>query len=536
MCILSGCRPTVTPLAAAARLPRARFVDVAHAAGIRYRWMIPGKHPFNILQTIGNGCALLDYDNDGNLDILLVGDRLALYRGDGHGHFVDVTHITDLDVLRGRFEGCAIADYDNDGYEDIYLSGYRTGALLRNRHGVRFENVTKQSGIRLQPWGTSCAWGDIDNDGKLDLYVCNYVEFGPKAPQLCNYAGFVSVCGPRFYKPTFGSLYRNEGSGRFSDVTRRWGVDTAATKGLGAAFADFDGSGRQSLFVASDVTASLLLQNRGDGFEDIGQSAGIRALSYNLPYAGMGVDWGDYDNDSQLDLAVMAFQNQDKYIFHNEGNGLFTNRFGALGFGTAPIPDVAFGTKWLDLDNDGWLDLLMTNGHVSDNIQRGDPTATYRQATLLYRNIQGKRFVNESGGLMGRAGGPIVGRGLAIGDIDNDGRLDALVVDSEGAPLLLHNETPDTGHWLQIRLVGTRSNRDGIGSLVTVTAARCKQVRVCHTDGSYLSSSDRLVHIGLGAASHVDSMEIRWTDGRIDRFADIAADRRITVTEGSSPI
>ena len=510
-----------------------RFVDVAAEAGLRYRWRIPGPRPLDILQTIGNGCALLDYDRSGHLSVLLVGaDRLALFRGDGRGHFADVSHQTGLDRLRGHFLGCAVGDYDNDGYEDVYVSGYRTGLLLHNEGGKCFTDVTAEAGLKAQPWGTACAFADVDGDGRLDLFVGNYAKFDPaKDKRLCEDNGVLTSCGPLTYEPLKGVLYRNEGGGRFRDVSDAWHPSSYG-KTLGAAFADYDGSGRPGLAVANDEMWGELHQNLGATFKEVGRSHGEAVDARLTFHGGMGIDWGDYDNDGGLDQAIATFQTEPKAIYHNEGNGFFKDKSDYLGMIDATMPDVAFGIKWLDFDNSGWLGLMIANGHVEDNADKVDPSTTYRQPTQLFRNLHGKRFADistETGPDLQR---PIVGRGLAVGDFDNDGRVDALVVDSEGAPLLLHNESRPVGHWLSLTLEGTGSNRDGIGALVTATAGGLTQTRLCHTDGSYLSASDKRVHLGLGRATRVARLHIRWPSGHADTWHDLRVDRQMTLREG----
>jgi enediyne biosynthesis protein E4 len=508
------------------------FVDVAESAGLKYRWQIPGKRPLNILQTIGNGCAFLDYDSDGNLEILLVGPKLALYKGDGRGHFTDVTAATGLDRLAGHFLGCAVGDYDNDGYEDVYVSAYRGGVLLHNQDGKRFEDVTRRAGIAQQPWGTSCTFTDLDADGKLDLYICGYAKFGPQTqPQLCEYSGQMSACGPRFYMPERGALYHNEGSGRFRDITGSSGMLTVSGKGLGVAAADFDGAGRPGLAIANDEMPGDLMARLGSKFQNIGAKSGTAYDNSGNIHGGMGVDWGDYDNDGKLDLVVATFQHEAKCLYHNDGGGMFTESSANVGLADKTIPNVAFGVKFLDYDNDGFLDLVFANGHVQDNIASIDKTTTYRQPIQLFHNHGGEAY-EEVGG---QAGEPfrrnIVGRGLAVGDYDNDGRVDILAVDSEGAPLLLHNTTASGGHWLSVKLVGKKSNRNGYGAMVTVETAGSKRSRLCQTDGSYLSASDRRVHFGLGKTTRV-TVRVRWPSGRTDVHKGLRADHVVTIREG----
>ncbi|MDQ2730426.1 MAG: CRTAC1 family protein, partial [Armatimonadota bacterium] len=434
--------------------------------------------------------------------------------------------------FHGHFLGCAVGDYDNDGYDDIYISGYRTGLLLHNERGKTFKDVTAGSGLATQPWGTSCAWGDFDNDGRLDLYVGDYVQFDPKtSKRLCEARGTTMVCNPSTYLPEHGALYHNEGHGKFQDVTNKWQA-SGFGKTLGVAFADYDRTGRQSLMLANDTLPADLLSNVGGKFRNAGRESGTAFNGHNVSYAGMGLDWGDYDNDGKIDLTVMAFYGEPKCIYHNVGNGLFEEISDTLALTGHTQDSLAFGCKWLDYDNDGWLDLMITNGHVYDNVDAVDKLQKYRQPTQLFHNDHGRLFVDMSGAAGPSLQKPIVGRGLAVGDFDNDGRVDALVVDSEGVPLLLHNESQNVGHWLSIKLTGVHSNRDGYGAQVTAAAGGLTQTRICHTDGSYLSASDGRVHLGLGAARTVDTLTVRWPSGHVDVLHHVPADRFLTLREG----
>jgi hypothetical protein len=520
------------------------FREIGREVGIDYHWEISGKRPLNILQTIGNGCAFLDYNNDGNLDILLIGPKLALYKGDGKGHFTDVTAETGLDKLQGHFLGCCVGDIDNDGYDDIYISGYRTGILLHNEPGHNpanrvFRDITRQAGIKPQPWGTSCAFADLDGDGYLDLYIANYVSFDPRKDLvLCPYHGLLTGCGPNDYDAAKGTLYHNEHGLRFRDVTQTWHAASTHGKGLGVAFADFDGSGHASLAVANDLQAGDLFQNAGGHkLSNIGMASGTALDPTGDKHAGMGIDWGDYDNDGKLDLFVTTFGNETKCLYHNDGGGVFSYRSEEAKVDRPTLPYVGWGCKFLDADNDGRLDLLIANGHVQDNIDRFDK-ATYRQPTLLLHNLGGKPVTFEDASRSsGLAQLPaIVGRGLAVGDFDNDGRMDALVVDSEGRPLLLHNETNvPASSWIGFRLIGAgRSGRNAYGALITVTTDKQKLVRQCQAGGSYLSSSDSRVHFGLGHDA-IRSIAIRWPDGQVQNLPPVQPGRYITITEGQTP-
>ncbi|MDX1931640.1 MAG: CRTAC1 family protein [Capsulimonadales bacterium] len=529
---ISGKTESPAPSSAAPTASAATsFADVTKAAGITYRWSVAGNRPLNILQTIGNGAGFFDHDGDGNLDLLLVGPKTALYRGDGKGIFTDVSAEVGLNSLKGNFLGCAIGDYDNDGYSDIYLSAYRGGALLRNRQGKGFEDVSKRAGIPPQAWGTSTAFADFNGDGLLDLYVGNYVDFGPKTePQLCDNNGIKSACGPRFYKPIKSKLYLGGPSGVFRDVTNRWDAHLVEGKNLGVSVADFDGNGKVSLAIANDEMPGDLLHNRGEKFENIGKTSGTAYDDNGNVHGGMGIDWGDYNNDGKLDLVVATFQNETKNIYHNDGENLFTDKSAMLGMAPA-TPLVTFGIKWFDYDNDGYLDLILASGHVQDNISEIDKTASYKQPTMLFRNNGAERFEDVTSRIEESGRRPIVGRGLAVGDYDNDGKVDALVVDSEGTPILLHNETPDAGNAITLSLVGKKSNRDGYGARIVASVDGKQIVRRCGSDGSYLSSSDKRVHIGLGTAPSAKTVTVYWPSGKKSELKDVAPGKTVTVRE-----
>jgi len=521
----------------AAGRARVRLTDTAAAAGLAYRWVVPGKRPLNILQTIGNGCALLDYDADGNLDALLVGSRVALFRGDGTGRFTDATSAAGLDGVRGHLLGCAVGDVDNDGFPDVYLSGYREGRLLHNvptTGGRGFRDATRASGLKPLPWGTSCAFADVDNDGLLDLYVGCYAKFGPSEPQLCQELGKWTSCGPRYYTPLKGALYKGLGGLRFADITRTSGAHKVSGRTLGVAFADIDGSGRLALAIANDEIAGDLLVPVEPGlrWRNIGETSGTAYDRDGNVHGGMGTDWGDYDGDGRLDLFVATFKDEAKSLYHNEGSQLFTDQSIPTGVAAPTSPYVAFGCRFLDVDNDGWLDLLIANGHVQDNVQDIYPSVTYRQATQLLRNLGASPPVFED---LSRQSGPdllkpIVGRGLASGDVDNDGRIDALVVDSEGAPLLLRNETSGGGAWAGVQLRGRRC-RDAYGAMLVAEAGGRRLLRHCHADGSYMSSSDPRVLFGLGGARQIDRLTVRWPGGRTTVHQNLAAGRYHLIAE-----
>ncbi|HEV2472873.1 MAG TPA: CRTAC1 family protein, partial [Chthonomonadales bacterium] len=515
---------------------RPYFREVGLAAGLKYRWRIPGPRPHNILQTIGNGCAFLDYNGDGNLDILLAGPQLALYQGDGKGHFTDVSRATGLSQLQGHFLGCAVGDYDNDGFPDIYVSGYRTGLLLHNEHGARFRDVTREMVIKPQPWGTSCVWTDIDGDGYLDLVIGNYVNYSPTSDmQLCDENGVTISCGPRDYRARYAVIYHNERGKHFRDVTELWKLKSHG-KTLGAAVADYDRSGHPALALANDLMDGDLFRVSRDGtLSNVGRESGTALDDLGSDHAGMGIDWGDYDNDGRFDLMVTTFSNEPKCLDHNEGYGLFKYYSNRTGVERPTLPYVGWGVKFFDADNDGWLDLIIANGHVNDNIRKLEPKSSYRQPVLFLHNRGGPHpFFQDDSMDAGIAALPrIVGRGLAIGDYDNDGRVDALVVDSEGRPLLLHNEsTAPPDDWIGLKLVGRgKSNRDAYGAQVTLRVGDKRYLRQCQACGSYLSSSDSRVHFGLGGGQP-DSITVLWPDGTAETWTNPQKGRYVTLEEG----
>ncbi|MBB6048668.1 CRTAC1 family protein [Armatimonas rosea] len=512
------------------------FREVAEAVGVRYRWSPPQRSPLNLRETIGNGAAFLDFNADGNLDILLVGAPCGLFQGDGKGHFTAVA----LPELKGEFLGCAVGDYDSDGYPDLYLSAFQGGALLHNDSGKGFREVTVSAGLKPQPWGTAAAWVEtVPGSGRLDLMVANYVDFDPAhgARPLCDFRDaqgktLLAACGPREYEPLTAAFFRNRGAGRFEDASLTSLAQTLTRgRGLGVAAADFQANGQPGIAFANDEAPGDLLVPAGGRFTNVADAVGVAYDNDGKLHAGMGLDWGDYDNDGWLDLAVATFRYEPNSLYHNEQGKHFVDQGYNTGIGAATQPFVAFGCHFLDYDNDGWLDLAFTNGHVQDNVEALDAKTHYRQPSQLFHNQQG-RFVE-----VGAQGGPgfqtpLVGRGLAVGDYDNDGALDLLLVDSAGKPLLLHNEVPSRGHWLGLALQGRKSNRSGYGAVVTLELeGGTKRVRHCHADGSYLSSSDPRVHFGLGSASKITGLTVRWPSGKKQSIEVPALDRYLAVTE-----
>ncbi len=505
--------------------PKVRLVDRASEAGITVRLPEPSRRPGTILDTIGHGCAFLDYDADGKLDVLIAGSPTTLYHGDGLGNFTDVSEATGLLGMGGHCIGVAVGDANNDGFPDLYLSGWRTGFLLRNVGGRRFAKM--DSGIPVQPWGTSAAWADYDRDGRLDLYIGNYVRFDSSSRALCESGGVQTSCPPGQYDGIPGRLYRNLGNFRFADRTGPAGLAGSPGKTLGVAWNDQDGDGWLDLALANDEVPGALYRNRSGRFKDIGAESGIAYSNVGRPHAGMGQDWGDFDGDGGQDLAVATFATEAKPVYVRGNEGLYVDQSLELGTGPDTIPLVAFGLKWLDVDNDGWLDLIFSNGHTSDNVEQTAKGGTYREPTVLFRSDRGRRLSRIHGADLDR---PIVGRGLATGDYDNDGRVDVLVVDNDGRPLLLHNETVGTAHWLMVKLDG-KKGRDATGARIRLSAGGRIREQRSHTDGSYLSASDPRVHFGLGTADSIDWIEVRWPSGRKARLEHPSIDRIVAIEE-----
>jgi hypothetical protein len=511
--------------------PAPPFVDVTAEAGIRFSPGLP-EGMLNIREIAGSGAAFLDYDRDGHQDLVLLGtDRTALYRNLGNGRFEDVTAASGL-PQRGQWIGAAAADYDNDGYPDVFLCGYDCAALLRNDGGKRFTDVTAAVGLRQQGadplFATSAAWGDVDGDGFLDLYVARYLKFREGMPEFCRArSGATETCQPDQYPAQTGSLYRSLAGRRFEDVTRAMGADRVTGKAWGAVFFDFDGDGWRDLYLANDEVPGDLLKNHGGRrFTNVGVESGVAYDADGRPHGAMGADAGDYDGDGRPDLVVTTFYNEAYSLYRNNGDGTFTDRSAPAGIGVPTIPWVGWGTRLFDYDRDGWLDLIFVNGHATDSDRHPPGRDAMRQPMQLFRNAGG-HFVPADLAALAK---PILGRGAAFGDYDNDGGEDILVMDIGGAAMLLRNRAPARS-WIGLELVGRRSNRDALGARVTVTAGGRKQVAEVRTCGSLFSSHDPRLRFGLADAPGAESVEIRWPGGARSRLSDVPAGRYVRVEE-----
>ncbi len=518
-----------------------RFEEVARKNGLDFAWPVQSK-PMRNLEAFGVGCAFLDYDNDGWQDILFVSKpTAALFRNKGNGTFENATQKTGLHLVKGDWKAVAVGDYNDDGFLDVMLSGFRCLALLQNQSGQKWKNATQQAGFdrsNRNHWGSSGGFMDLDNNGTLDFVLCNYVIFGPKEPQFCELLpGVKSGCPPSKYRPEFAELWRNDGKGHFTDVTKQSGFDQTNGKALVVAFSDINDDGRMDFYMGNDGVPAELMINQGQlKFRNEGvQSGTAYGVMAGRSIAAMGADWADYDGDDREDLAISAFSDESYSLLRNAGKGLFEHKAEATGIAGATLKPLGFGTKWADVDNDGWPDLIFANGHVYDRADDLDPLSTWRQPLMLFHNVpavkgSARRLLDIAPQLGGGMAQPIVGRGLATGDFDNDGKMDLLAVDYEGHPLLLHNQSSDRTHWLTLDVRGKKSNRFAYGAHVTIKTG--KRIWSAHVSpaSSYLSSSDPRLHFGLGNATQVYSLTIRWLTGERKELKNIKADQILKVS------
>lgn len=525
--------------------------DITQEAGLGAFRGTQGSTAKNyIVESIGGGCAFIDYNHDGRMDILLVrgttlerlrqgGDPVvSLYENRGDLRFADVTTKAGL-TARGWGMGVVVADYDNDGWPDFLVTGFGRNFLFHNERSGTFREVAVSAGVARQGvWSSGAAFGDVDGDGRLDLYIASYLDVpaqrlpakgsGPN----CIYKGTGVFCGPRGMTPGQGALYHNTGDGRFEDVTKVSGIAGAATPyySLQPLIADFDGDGRQDIFVANDSTPNYLFRNKGNGrFEEVGVAAGVAVNMDGRAQAGMGVDLGDSRGSGQLDLIVTTFSEDTNSLYRNLGEGMFEDATWTSKLGPPSWLFLGWGVKFLDYDNDGRLDMIVANGHVYPEADQFRGGSTYRQRLLLHHNESPGTFTEVGAGdaAIARPGN---GRGLATGDIDNDGRVDVLVNEQDAPPRLLLNRNQG-GHWLEVALRGTSSNRDGVGTLVTVTAGGRTVTAARLAGDSYLSSSDPRLHFGLGSATAVDSVVIKWPGGVMQKLTEVTADRALEIQE-----
>jgi hypothetical protein len=499
-------------------------------------------------ETTGAGCAFLDYDNDGWMDIYLVNSgrcdfyspnpplRNALYHNNRDGTFTDVTE--KAGVRGGGYGmGVAVADYDGDGYPDLYVTQYGRSILYHNNGDGTFTDVTERAGVAAPGWASSAVWFDYDNDGRLDLFVCRFVDFSKSKNKWCGDRNTNQrwYCIPRVYEPAPSWLFRNNGDGTFTDVTKESGIAKHLGKAWGVVACDINNDGWMDLFVANDTLQNFLFANRQGRFEEIGMVAGVGFSSYGRPRSGMGVDAADYDQDGWVDLFVANVDQEMFSLYHNNKDESFSDVAVPSGIGSTTRLMSGWGLKFFDYDNDGELDLILCNGHPDDKIDGRVTGVKYLEPMLLFRNtLSGLRNVSgQSGPVFSK---PLAARGLAIGDFDNDGAVDVLVSVNNGAPVLLKNNAGTQNNWLGIKLVGKKSNPDAIGARITYQAGDLKRNRMKVGGGSYLSSHDPRLVLGIGKREKMDWLEVKWPmpGGSTQRFAELPINRYITVIEGES--
>jgi hypothetical protein len=516
-------------------------------SGITWRHS-SGKSPEHYLpETTGAGCAFFDYDNDGWMDIYLVNSGKcdffdpnpplgnALYHNNRDGTFTDVT--LRAGVSGGGYgQGVAVGDYDGDGFPDLYVTQYGRNILYHNNRDGTFTDVTEKAGVAAPGWSSSAVWFDYDNDGKLDLFVCRFVEFSKEKNKDCRVGDDAKrgYCIPHVYRPTASWLFHNNGDGTFTDVSKSSGIGAHLGKAWGAVAADINNDGLIDLFVANDTVANFLFANRGNGkFDEIGEISGVAYSAEGRPRSGMGVDAADFDQDGWMDLFVANIDHEMYSLYRNNHDETFDDQAGRTGIAKATRLMSGWGLKFFDFDNDGKLDLFLANGNPDDLIERLQPQVTYEEPPLLFRNT-GKGFENIS-----QQAGPVFGhrlsaRGLAVGDFNNDGSIDALISVNDGAPILLRNNSEPRNHWLGVRLIGTKSNPDAVGASVACQAQDLKLTRVRVGGGSYLSDHDPRMVLGIGGRTKIDWLEVKWPQpsGKSERFMDLPLDRYITIVEG----
>ncbi len=522
-----------------------RFTDVTRDAGISFDHVNGASPVKHLVETMGSGGLFADFDDDGWLDIFLVdGGSLAdpavarqarhrLYRNRGNATFEDVTARSG--IVQGDYGmGACAGDIDNDGSIDLYVTSFGPNTLYRNRGDGTFVDVTRSAGVGASVWSAGCAFADLDKDGDLDLFVANYVAADRRHSPFCGNAKLAIrvYCHPLNFEPLAGTLYRNNGRGTFTDVSADAGIAAHRGNGLGVIVTDYDEDGWPDVLVANDSMPNFLFRNEGGGrFRESALGAGVAVATDGKARAGMGVAAGDYNGDGRFDVVVTNLDFETHSLYRSLGDGLFAHATAESGIGPATLPFVGFGAAFLDVDSDTRLDLAIVNGHIMDNAPQLRSGAAHAQRKLLFRNTGGRRFVE-----IGRTAGAAfamerVGRGLATGDVDNDGDLDLLVTNNGQAADLLRNDG-DRANALLVRVIGRVANRDAIGARVRVVAGGSVQVREVRAGSSYLSQSDLRQHFGLGQAAAADRVEVRWPSGRIENVAGVAANQIVTIREG----
>ena len=516
------------------------FTDVTADFGIGFRHVNGESGKKYFIEPIGSGIALFDFDNDGDLDLYFVNgsdlpERTSsvpptnrLYRNDGDA-FTDITNEASVGDT-GYGLGCCVGDYNNDGFTDLYVTNYGPNTLYRNNGDGTFTDVAGTAGVDGNRFSSGCAFVDVDADGYLDLYVVNYVQFDPDTNPECARQGIPTYCTPEALPGVADVFYRNNGDGTFTDVSKKVGIGTANGKGLGIVCGDVDNDGDVDIFVANDTTPNFLYRNEREGVEMTEDAlfAGVALSEEGRAYSGMGANLGDFDNDGYLDIVITNFQDQTNSLYRNEESGFFTEMSFAKGIGERSLPYLAWGVDFIDVNNDGWLDLFIANGHLDDNIAEIDPIGTYAQPNQLFLNDQGVNFMEHPDAAIAQQK---VSRGTAFGDIDNDGDIDIVVSNLKDAPTVLRNEGGNASRWLTVKLIGTHCNRDAIGARVTAISGGFTQMREVKSGSGYLSQNDLRLHFGWGAATSVDTLTVRWLCGRIQTLQNVETNQVLVISE-----
>ena len=531
------------------KTPTPKFVDVARQVGLTVSHISSPEKRY-IVESMSGGAGLIDCDNDGRLDIITVngstverykqgGDlMITLYHQDDGFKFTDITKSAGL-TRKGWGMGVAVADYDNDGLPDIYVTGYGGNALYHNLGNCKFEDVTDKAGVGAGGFSTGAAWGDYDRDGNVDLFVSRYVHFDMnKLPDFgkneknCSFKGIPVQCGPWGMLGESDLLFHNRGDGTFEEVSKKAGVDDPNLYyGLGAIWGDYDNDGWPDLYVANDSGPNYLYHNKHDGtFEEVGMLSGAAVSSDGLEQGSMGVDWGDYLHEGRLSMFVTNFTEQADPLYRNLGEQGFTDVSYAAKLARPTYELVGWGTGFFDMDNDGWLDLFIANGHVYPQMDQVRGSAPYREPMLLFRNNRDGTFEDVSSALASIP--PESRRGAAFGDINNDGNIDVVVVNTGAPPTLLLNQGGNRNHRVLFKLVGTKSNKSAVGARVTVKAGKLVQFSEVRGGGSYISQNDPRLHFGLGIEARMNEVEIRWPSGKVEVLRDVSADFIYTIVEG----
>ena len=491
------------------------------------------------LEPLGSGVALFDYDNDNDLDLYFVNGnslqssdtnnshRNRLFRNDDTD-FVDITDLAGVGDT-GYGLGCCVGDYNNDGFLDLYVANFGANVLYQNKGDGTFTDVARQAKVDGNQLSSSCAFADYDNDGDLDLYTVNYVQFNLEENPKCTHQGVSTYCTPEALPGQSDSFFRNNGDGTFSDITQSAGLFAPTGKGLGVVWGDYDNDGDPDIFVANDTTPNFLYQNNGKGtFQNIALFAGVALSMEGRPYSGMGTNFGDFDNDGDLDIVVTNFQDQTNSLYQNEQNAFFKEVSFSTGIGEKSLPYLAWGVDFVDLNNDGWQDLFIANGHLDHNISDIDPIGTYAQRNQVFMNQKGQAFIDRSATMLEQKQ---VSRGSAFGDLDNDGDIDIVVSNLNDHPVILWNVTEHTSNWFILKLIGTSDNQSAIGTRVKIKIDQQIQIREVKSGSGYLSQSDLRLHFGLGQAKQIDQLEIHWPNGTTQQLNRVPGNQILTVTQ-----